>query len=41
MWIMKSCETPDSLENWKKAENTKGLRNHMLACAGCMDLDKE
>jgi hypothetical protein len=41
MWIMKSCETPDFLDRWKGSPDTKGLRNLMLACAGCLDLGPE
>jgi amino acid transporter len=39
MWIMKSCQTPDFQKSWKQAEGTKGLRNLMLASAGCLDLE--
>lgn len=41
MWIMKSCETADFLKDWKKAKGTKGVRNLMLASAGCLDLGPE
>jgi amino acid transporter len=41
MWIMKSCETVDFKKDWQEAEGTRGLRNLMLACAGCLDLDPE
>ncbi len=39
MWLMKSCETESFRKEWKKVEGTKDLRNLMLSCAGCLDLE--